>query len=262
VTIPKSFSTTGHGDLEKYPVHSAATILRKGISDTKKVVRDSEYAMEDKDGKYKGPALFAAAADSDEDSMVATYTGVHNITYQFPKVLAVLASPPYYKDVAAYDGGDMLNYCSTAYGKSDGEANGHTSTYSSSLGVFLNTEWGIKYLHGIFNCTAGWAREETWGYDDTREFTISYETTGGEDAVVMYSVPTENYMYRLEGVSVNDDGTYGAGFYNRAEAYYSLNLNDYLKLRATAAFHFNHTGYLGCQQMLRLVFDLQELLSK
>ena len=61
---------------------------------------------------------------------------------------------------------------------------------------------------------------------------------------------------------VNDDGTYGAGFYNRAEAYYSLNLNDYLKLRATAAFHFNHTGYLGCQQMLRLVFDLQELLSK
>lgn len=208
VTIPKSFSTAGHGDLENYPVHSAATILRKGISDTKKVVRDSEYAMEDKDGKYKGPALFAAAADSDEDSMVATYTGVHNITYQFPKVLAVLASPPYYKDVAAYDGGDMLNYCSTAYGKSDGETNGHTSTYSSSLGVFLNTEWGIKYLHGIFNCTAGWAREETWGYDDTREFTISYETTGGEDAVVMYSVPTENYMYRLEGVSVNDDGTY------------------------------------------------------
>ena len=61
---------------------------------------------------------------------------------------------------------------------------------------------------------------------------------------------------------VNDDGTYGAGFYNRAEAYYSLNLNEYLKLRATAAFHFNHTGYLGCQQMLRLVFDLQELLSK
>ncbi len=61
---------------------------------------------------------------------------------------------------------------------------------------------------------------------------------------------------------VNNDGTYGTGFYNRAEAYYSLNLNDYLKLRATAAFHFNHTGYLGCQQMLRLVFDLQELLER
>ena len=61
---------------------------------------------------------------------------------------------------------------------------------------------------------------------------------------------------------VNDDGTYGAGFYNRAEVYYSLNLNEFLKLRATAAFHFNHTKYLGCQQMVRLVFDLQELLSK
>lgn len=61
---------------------------------------------------------------------------------------------------------------------------------------------------------------------------------------------------------VNDDGTYGTGFYNRAEAYYALNLNEYLTLRATAAFHFNHKGYLGCQQMLRLVFNLQELLSK
>lgn len=61
---------------------------------------------------------------------------------------------------------------------------------------------------------------------------------------------------------INDDKTYGAGFYNRAEAYYDLNLNEFLKMRVTAAFHFTHVKYAGCQQIVRLVFDLQELLDR
>lgn len=64
-------------------------------------------------------------------------------------------------------------------------------------------------------------------------------------------------FYRL-----NDDGTLGAGLYDRVEAYYDLNVNDFLKMRVTAAFHFNHVKYAGCQQMVRLVFDLQELLDR
>lgn len=61
---------------------------------------------------------------------------------------------------------------------------------------------------------------------------------------------------------VNDDGTFGVGFYNRSEAYYDLNVSDFLKLRVTAAFHFTHKGYAGCQQMVRLVFNLEELISR
>ena len=64
-------------------------------------------------------------------------------------------------------------------------------------------------------------------------------------------------FYRL-----NDDGTFGSGFYNRAEAYYDLNINDFLKMRVTAAFHITHMKYAGCQQMVRLVFDLQKLMDK
>ena len=64
-------------------------------------------------------------------------------------------------------------------------------------------------------------------------------------------------FYRL-----NDDGTFGNGFYNRAEAYYDLNINDFLKMRVTAAFHITHMKYAGCQQMVRLVFDLQKLMDK
>jgi hypothetical protein len=55
---------------------------------------------------------------------------------------------------------------------------------------------------------------------------------------------------------------YGYGFYNRVEAYYDLNLNDFLKMRLTAAFHFTHEKYAGCQQLVRIVFDLQELLDR
>ncbi len=61
---------------------------------------------------------------------------------------------------------------------------------------------------------------------------------------------------------INDDGTLGAGLYDRVEAYYDLDINDFLKMHVTAAFHFTHVKYAGCQQMVRLVFDLQKLLDR
>ena len=64
-------------------------------------------------------------------------------------------------------------------------------------------------------------------------------------------------FYRL-----NDNGTFGNGFYDRVEAYYDLNINDFLMMKVTAAFHITHMKYAGCQQMVRLVFDLQKLMDK
>lgn len=61
---------------------------------------------------------------------------------------------------------------------------------------------------------------------------------------------------------VNDDRTYGYGFYNRAEAYYEPYIGDFMKVRVTAAFHFNHVKYAGCQQMVRFIFDLHKLLDR
>ena len=160
------------------------------------------------DSEYVGAALFAVAADTDVDSMVATYTGEHNITYEEPDVLAVLASAPYFKDVAAYDDDAMLGSCSTEFTSVDGTTHGLEHSYESQLGVFVNAEVGSDAFHIIANVGTGWAREETWGWEEEREFEMTYETEGGEDAVVMYSIPTENYIYKVEGVTVNDDGEY------------------------------------------------------
>ena len=75
-----------------------------------KIQRNVNYAGYN--DQYKGAQLILGTTDSDIDSMVATYTGHHEIDYQKPKILAVLASAPYFKDVAAYDG----VICSTTAG--------------------------------------------------------------------------------------------------------------------------------------------------
>lgn len=61
---------------------------------------------------------------------------------------------------------------------------------------------------------------------------------------------------------VDDKDSFEVGLYDRVEAYYDLNLDDYLKLRVTAAFHIAGFKYAGCQQMVRLMFDLNELLDR
>ena len=155
---------------------------------------------------FSGSPVVAVPSDTDVDGLVAEYTGEHDIQYQDPAVLAVLASPPYFKDVAAYDDNDMLVYLNTEYGTSTGTSSGYETNFECQLGVLTNGKIGSGAVYGIVNAGAGYARSETWGWEKEREFKMSYGTEGGEDAVVMYSVPTENYVYKVKGVTVDDDG--------------------------------------------------------
>ncbi len=50
------------------------------------------------------------------------------------------------------------------------------------------------------------------------------------------------------------------GIYDRLEVYYEPKIGDYLSIKLSAIFHFNQ-GYSGCQQMIGLNFNLQELLN-
>ena len=60
---------------------------------------------------------------------------------------------------------------------------------------------------------------------------------------------------------IHDDGTSsGWGPYDRLEAYWEPQIGPYLQIRITAAFHF-HKKYSGCQQMVSLKFNLEELLK-
>lgn len=61
---------------------------------------------------------------------------------------------------------------------------------------------------------------------------------------------------------VHDNGQAGPGFYDRLEVYYEPKLTRWLDLRVSALFHFNGSRYSGCQQLVGLRFNLNELLRK
>lgn len=61
---------------------------------------------------------------------------------------------------------------------------------------------------------------------------------------------------------IHDDGSTGAGFYDRLEVYYEPEISDFLSLKVSALFHFNGMRYSGCQQVIGIRFNLEELLHR
>ena len=141
-------------------------------------------------------------ANTDNDSSVMNYTGKHYYTYTDPKILAVLASPPYFKDLLDRD--DLSgNYAesTTTYSSSKGSGSGTTSSSTISAGAYVSFEQDIK----IFGVTVASVEAETqitagftWETENTStlEQTITYSTTAGEDKVAFYSIPMEVYEYQ------------------------------------------------------------------
>ena len=71
-----------------------------------------------------------------------------------------------------------------------------------------------------------------------------------------------NVYYGDPFYRIHDDGGLETGFYDRLEIYYEPKLGEFLSLRIAALFHFHGVGYSGCQQMVSLRFNLQELINK
>lgn len=142
--------------------------------------------------------------DTDIDGTVAEYTGSHKIVYENPKVVAVLASSPYFKDVANYDD-SMLGNCSTGFGSGSGTDQGYEYTEELEVGIVGDIDFAAAHFFVDGDMGKKWTWE--WGKSTTKEFTMSYETEGGEDAVVLQSTPREYFEYNVTSVMVDDDGT-------------------------------------------------------
>lgn len=86
-----------------------------------------------------------------------------------------------------------------------------------------------------------------------------YNTKDNTGAKYGSSLYMGDPFYRL-----HDNGSIAFGLYDRLEAYYEPDIkgfSEYVKVRVTAAFHFNGDKYCGSQQMVQLTFNLQELLN-
>ena len=58
----------------------------------------------------------------------------------------------------------------------------------------------------------------------------------------------------------NEDG--GIGTYDRLDVFWTPKLGKYLKISVGARFHFNDFSYSGCQQTVRLDFDLNRIVKR
>lgn len=151
-------------------------------------------------------------ANTDNDSSYMNYAGKHYYRYTDPKVLAVLASPPYFKDLLDRD--DLSgNYAesTTSYSSTTGSESGSTGGTTITVGSYVSFEQEIS----VFGVKIGQTEAEavvthgfTWETEKTSslEQTVSYSATSGEDKVALYSIPMEIYQY--ESYVPDENGKY------------------------------------------------------
>lgn len=151
-------------------------------------------------------------ANTDNDSSYMNYAGKHYFRYTDPKVLAVLASPPYFKDLLDRD--DLSgNYAesTTSYSSTTGSESGSTGGTTITVGSYVSFEQEIS----VFGVKIGQTEAEavvthgfTWETEKTSslEQTVSYSATSGEDKVALYSIPMEIYQY--ESYVPDENGIY------------------------------------------------------
>lgn len=140
-------------------------------------------------------------ANTDNDSSYMNYGGIHYYTYTDPEVLAVLASPPYFKDLMNRDdlsGGYAQS--TTSYSSTTGSGSGYDVSATISLGAYISFEQDIE-VFGVkiasVEAEATMMRNFTFEMEKTStlEQTVTYAATSGEDMVAFYSIPMEIYEY-------------------------------------------------------------------
>lgn len=147
------------------------------------------------------PVRFALPDCDANDTVIMEYTGEHYYTYADPEVLAVLASPPHFKDLEAVADNQMME-STTSYATSSGSGSGTTRTHGFSAGVYASYEQDVTFL-GVtlfsYEMETEINNSFTWDFQQTAsiEYEISYGTQVGQDSVVLYAIPVETYVYRI-----------------------------------------------------------------
>lgn len=155
-----------------------------------------------------GSEVFDGVADialpnTDRDTSVIKYNNRHHLVYSDPKILAVLASPPYFKDLEHLEGGDAyVGNATTSYGTIEGSSSSKTSSSTISAGGYVSFEQEFSF----FGFSAASVEAETefshaWTREteeiSSRTQTIEYGTVGGQDTVAIYAIPIDIYEYTL-----------------------------------------------------------------
>jgi len=151
------------------------------------------------------------AGNFDDDSDRVRYAG-HQLEFTEPIVIAALASPPYWKDVADKEPTYSYTNWVTSYGTSSGSSSSSGTSVGFSVGLSMEFEqegsiFGIKLAK--FKASASFKASVDSAYDTTSTFAESraFSCVGGEDRVVFTAVPQDSYSYVvLRSASSSDIG--------------------------------------------------------
>lgn len=138
--------------------------------------------------------------NTDQDTVLLKYKNKHYVTYSDPKVLAVLASAPYFADLDNDQLSGSYMEAETSYSSSTGGGTGESSSNTLNIGAYMSFEHDFE----VFGVTVAKVEAElaynhgwTWemANSSTLEQTITYSTVVGSDSVAFYSIPIETYVY-------------------------------------------------------------------
>jgi hypothetical protein len=136
-----------------------------------------------------------ALADVDTDSLTVEYDH-HDLIFSDPKILAVLASPPY------YNGMDLSNSATsyTLSSQTDTTNGGHIGFYvGAAIGV--GCEWGddVSGASAGISIKASIQSDFSWGWGETKSYgtDLTYTVNAGSDQVIFAGFPIDVYVYKI-----------------------------------------------------------------
>jgi len=146
-------------------------------------------------------SVILAPGNIDDDSAVVRYDGDYELLFTDPKIIAVMASPPY------RDGVDQsVDDTVSTFGKTTGTTVEEETALGFSTGVSVGYEADFGIFGGAeFSLTVEQSLDFTSSQSVTIEKYNSYTSGPGEDKVVFTSVPFDVYYYTIVSSPAPED---------------------------------------------------------
>jgi hypothetical protein len=136
-----------------------------------------------------------------DNSPRVQYVG-HELQFSEPIVIAALASPPYYTDIAAVDASYSYTDWVTTFGTKTTQSSSNSAKVGFSIGASVELEqeasiFGIKLA--TFRASASFEVSTNcqWTTSHSISKSITYTCNGGEDRVIFTAVPIDVYSYKI-----------------------------------------------------------------
>ena len=153
-----------------------------------------------------GLTMTIAAGNFEDNAARVRYQG-HKLTFTDPIVIAVLASPPFWADLASSNANysSSIGNWTTTFGQTTGATSGGSTSVGFSVGASIDYEQDINLpvfgtKVGEFKASIGFTNTNNWEWSSEHEVTksVTYSATAGQDNVIFTSVPEDEYQYVIE----------------------------------------------------------------